>query len=61
MKGSELKKMLKENDCEIDREGKNPEIWRSRKTGKKFSVPRHDSKDVPTGTVNNIKRSAGIE
>ena len=61
MKGSELKKLLKENDCYLYREGGNHEVWISRKTGKKFQIGRHNTKEVPNGTLLSIKRSAGIE
>ena len=61
MKASELKKLLRENGCYIHREGTNHEIWFSPITGKKFPVPRHDVKEIATGTVSSIKRSAGIE
>lgn len=61
MKVSELKKLLRASGCKLYREGRNHEIWFSPITGKKFQVPRHDSKEIATGTVNNIKRSAGIE
>lgn len=39
MKVSELKKILRENDCYLYREGSRHEIWISRRTGKKFQVP----------------------
>ena len=61
MKVSEVKQLLKQNDCYFYREGSRHEIWISKKTGKKFQVPRHDTKDVPPGTLSSIKRSAGIE
>lgn len=60
MKVSEVKKMLRENDCYFYREGSRHEIWVSRKTGIKFQVPRHGTQDVPLGTLKSIKRSAGI-
>lgn len=60
MKTSELKKILRENDCYLHREGTNHEIWISKRTNQKFAVPRHNSQEIPTGTLNNIKRSAGI-
>jgi predicted RNA binding protein YcfA (HicA-like mRNA interferase family) len=61
VKGSEVKQMLRAHKCCFYREGRNHEIWFSPITGKKFQVPRHDNKEVATGTVNNIKRSAGIK
>lgn len=60
MKVSEVKKMLRENDCYFYREGSRHEIWVSRKTGLKFQVPRHGTQDVPPGTLKSIMRSAGI-
>ena len=61
MKVSELKQILKKNDCYFYRQGSRHEIWISRKTGKKFQVPRHGTQDVPPETLKSIKESAGIE
>lgn len=61
MKVSEVKKILRANDCYFYREGSRHEIWISRKTGKKFQVPRHGTHDVPPGTLKSIKDCAGIE
>ena len=61
MKISELKQLLKKNDCYLYREGSRHEIWISRRTGKKFQVGRHGSQEVPPGTLKSINHSAGIE
>lgn len=61
MKASEVKKILREHGCCFYREGSRHEIWISKKTGKKFQVPRHGTQDVPIGTLKSIMRSAGIE
>lgn len=61
MKVSEVKKLLRANDCRLYREGSRHEIWISQRTGKKFQVPRHGTHDVPPGTLKSIKDSAGIE
>lgn len=61
MKVSELKRLLKKAGCRIEREGTNHEIWYSPLTGKRFPVPRHDAKELPTGTEKSIKRDAGLE
>lgn len=58
---NEIKQLLKQNDCYLHREGSRHEIWISRKTGKKFQVPRHGAKEVPMGTLKSILQSAGIE
>ena len=58
MKTSELRKILRANGCYVVREGTNHEIWFSPITGKKFPVPRHGAKEMATGIVNSILRSA---
>ena len=57
---SELKKILRDNDCYLYREGSRHEIWISRRTGKKFQIPRHGSQEVPAGTLRSIQKSAGL-
>lgn len=58
---NELEKLLKKNDCKLQHHGKKHDIWKSSKTGKEFPVPRHGTHEVPTGTLNSIKRDAGLE
>ena len=60
MKYSELIKELKKT-CEIHREGGNHTIWRNKTTGEKFSVSRHKTEEVPTGTLKSIRKAAGLE
>lgn len=59
MTGNELKRILKANGCKVLREGSNHEIWVA-VSGAKFTVPRHGPKEIPTGTVKAILKSAGI-
>ena len=61
MKRSELIKILKNFGCYLVREGTNHEIWHSNITGKDFPVWRHSGKEIPTGTLRNIFREAGIK
>ncbi len=61
MRVNEVKQMLRKNDCYFYRQGSRHEIWISRKTGKKFQVPRHGTQDVPAGNLKSIKESAGIK
>ncbi len=58
---SEIKKILRENDCYLYREGSRHEIWISRRTGKKFQIPRNGSQEVPAGTLKSIQKSAGLD
>ena len=56
----ELKKILRKSGCYIHHHGSRHEIWENPKTGKQFPVGRHDSKEVPTGTLGSIKKAAGL-
>lgn len=61
MKVSELTKLLKKNGCYLVEHGKEHDKWHSDITGKDFRVPRHKSKEIPTGTLNNILKDAGLK
>jgi len=57
----ELKRELKKAGCNFHHQGSRHEMWVNPKTGKQFPVARHDSKEVPTGTLRSIKRVAGLK
>lgn len=59
MKYSELKRELVKLGCKLIREGTNHEMWYSPITGRKFTVPRHNQQEVPTGTLKSIRKDAG--
>lgn len=61
MKVSELIKLLKKNDCFLLEHGASHDIWYSNMTGRKFTVPRHRSKELPTKTAETILKTAGIK
>jgi predicted RNA binding protein YcfA (HicA-like mRNA interferase family) len=61
MKYSELKKILTQNGCYKAREGTNHEIWFSPMTNGSFPVGRHNSEEVPKGTLHAILKQAGIK
>lgn len=61
MKGSELKRILKENGCEMLGEYTNHEKWYSPISKREFPIPRHDSQEVRTGTLNKILKDAGLK
>ena len=60
MKTQELLKLLKKNKCKLVRNGSRHDIWYSPKTDKQFAVPRHKA-EVPTGTLDNILKDAGLK
>ncbi len=60
MKTSEFKKMLKTAGCYFVSHGGRHDKWFSPITGNKFMVPRHDSQEIPNGTLREIKKQAGI-
>lgn len=57
----ELKRRLKKIGCYLDREGSRHEIWYSPITNKRFQVGRHNTEEVATGTLKNIKKDAGLD
>ncbi len=61
MKVSEMKKLLEKSGCSKEKEGTNHEIWYSPITKQHFPVPRHNSKELPTGTEKNIRKQAGLK
>ena len=60
MKTQKLLKLLNKNGCSVLRNGSRHDIWYSNITDKQFSVPRHKA-EIPTGTLNNILKDAGIK
>jgi len=60
MKVSELTRLAKKHGCHIKRHGADHDIWINPKTGKTAPIPRHQSKEVPTGTAKNIIKNLGL-
>ena len=60
MKTSELKRLLKSYGCYEVSYGKEHDVWYSPMTEARFRVPRHQSKEVPGGTLKAILKQAGI-
>lgn len=61
MKYSELKNLLKKNECHKTLEGSKHEHWYSSKTGLTFQVGRHNTEEVKKGTLNRILKDAGLK
>lgn len=61
MKVSEMIKKLKKAGCYITENGTRHDEWYSPLTGKYFRVPRHQSKELATGTANSIMKDAGLK
>ncbi len=59
-KTSKLVAELTARGCRKVRSGGNHDIWKSPITGNCFAVPRHPSREVPTGTERNIRRASGV-
>ena len=58
---SELKRELRKVGCYFHHQGSRHEIWENPMTGKQFPIGRHDTKEVPTGTLNSIKKAGGLK
>lgn len=61
MKVSEMAKLLKKNGFQIKRHGAEHDIWYNPKTQKETALPRHQSKELPTGTANKILKDMGLK
>lgn len=62
MKTSELVKLLMKSGANyLVSHGGEHDRWYSEITGKRYSVPRHGSKEIPSGTVNRILKDAGLK
>jgi predicted RNA binding protein YcfA (HicA-like mRNA interferase family) len=61
LKYTELERKLKKAGCKLVKEnGKHP-TWYSPITGKTFQTSHHKSEEVKPGTLDSIKRDAGID
>ena len=54
-----LRKLQKEAGAKVHREGANHTILDV--NGKLIPIPRHGSKEVPTGTLKQILKAAGLK
>lgn len=61
MKYSELRRIIEGAGCYIKRNGSNHDIYYSPITENSFPVGRHNSQEVPKGTLRSILKSAGVE
>lgn len=61
MKASELARIAKKKGCYIKRHGSEHDIWINPKTGKTAGIPRHQSKEVPKGTAEQIQKDLGLK
>ena len=53
--------LKKTGKCYFVEDGKEHEKWHSDITGKDFRVPRHDAKEIKTGTANRILKDVGTK
>ena len=61
MKTSELTRLLTKAGCKLTAHGTRHDEWYSPITGKEFPIPRHDAKELPSGTANRILKDAGLK
>ena len=55
MTAGEMVRLLKKHGCKLIRHGARHDIWMNPETGGMAEIPRHPSKELPTGTANDIK------
>ena len=61
MKASEMTKLASKHGCHILRHGSEHDIWINPKTGGTAQIPRHQSKELRTGTATRIKKDLGLK
>ncbi|MDR1328078.1 MAG: type II toxin-antitoxin system HicA family toxin [Oscillospiraceae bacterium] len=61
MKVGELTHLAKKHGCRIKRHGADHDIWINPNTGGIAPIPRHQSKEVATGTANRIIKDLGLK
>lgn len=61
MKTTEMKRRLREAGCYMISDDGKHEKWYSPITGNTFPVWKHDSKELPKGTENKIRKQAGLK
>jgi predicted RNA binding protein YcfA (HicA-like mRNA interferase family) len=61
MKVSELTRLARKKGCKIKRHGAEHDIWINPKTGGTARIPRHQSKEVATGTAHDIMSCLGLK
>jgi predicted RNA binding protein YcfA (HicA-like mRNA interferase family) len=61
MKTSELIKLFGKKGIELVEHGKEHDKYYSPITGKYIRIPRHRSKEIPTGTADRILKDAGLK
>lgn len=61
MTGAELKRFLRKHKCKMLRHGGRHDQWINLVNHKTFMVPRHDSQEMKSGTVDAILKEAGIK
>jgi predicted RNA binding protein YcfA (HicA-like mRNA interferase family) len=61
MKTSELAKLLKKAGCYFVEHRGEHDYWYCPATEREIMLPRHPSKEIPTGTANRIMKDAGLK
>lgn len=58
---SEMVRKLKKNGFRLKNHGKEHDTYRNDDTGAEVQIPRHPSKELKTGTANQILKDAGLK
>ena len=62
MKGSEIKRKVIKAGWRLVRHGSKHDLYgHDDHPGVLIPIPRHESKEVPTGTADNIQKIAGLK
>ena len=61
MKVSELKRLMQKKGCKFNKHNSRHDEWINLVNNLKAQIPRHDSREIPTGTVKRILKDLGLE
>ncbi|SCY69585.1 type II toxin-antitoxin system HicA family toxin [Butyrivibrio sp. INlla14] len=55
-----VRKIKRKTNCYILRHGAEHDIWINPDNGIEFTIPRHPSRELASGTAKSILRAAGL-
>jgi len=61
VKASELTRLARKYGCLIKKHGSEHDLWINPKTGGTARIPRHQSKEMATGTADRIMKNLGLK
>lgn len=61
MKVGELQRLLRKQGCKFVRHGSRHDTWINLANGLEAQIPRHQSDEIPKGTLDRILKDLGLK